>query len=134
MDQHTCIARPIAPEDIRKGMYVAVLSITHELLPLFCESAWVFERGEPYRMAFLPDEEESQPLKVVSLCLPFVFVKDAKRQCRTLDLRRHRGALHHRRRPNQTQTTPPVDRALTRHESPNPGEFSSLPFPPLDIL
>lgn len=90
MDHHTRIARPIAPEDLRQGMYLAVLSITHELLPLLCDSAWLFERAEPCRIAFWPDEEEAEPVKVVALCLPFVLVKDAQRRVRTLDVRRHR--------------------------------------------
>lgn len=90
MDHHTTIARRLAPEDIRKDMFVAVLTITHEFVPFFCESTAAFERGEPYRMTFLPDEQESQPLKVIAVCLPFVFVKDAHRRHRTLDVRRHR--------------------------------------------
>ncbi len=92
MDQQTNLARRLAPEEINKGMFVAVLSITHEFIPFFCESSSVFERGEPYRMAFLPDEEDARPLKVVAVCLPFVFVKDAHRHHRTLDVRRHRVA------------------------------------------
>ncbi len=90
MDQKTRTARPIAPEDIRKGKYVAVLSITHELLPLLCESAWLFERSQPCRIAFWPDEDEMEPVKVISLCLPFVLVKDARGRVRTFDVRRHR--------------------------------------------
>lgn len=97
MDQHTTLARRLAPEEISKGMFVAVLSITHEFIPFFCESISVFERGEPYRMAFLPDEDDARPLKVVAVCLPFVFVKDAQRHHRTLDVRRYRLAQIDRR-------------------------------------
>lgn len=93
MDQHTSIAHRVAPEDLRRGMYVAVLSITHELLPLFCESAWLFERSEPCRMAFWPDAEETGPVKIIAVCLPFVLVKEAQGRVRTMDVRRHRLAV-----------------------------------------
>jgi hypothetical protein len=35
-------------------------------------------------------ETSGQPLKVLSVCLPFVCVKDALGETRTLDLRKHR--------------------------------------------
>ncbi|TWT98030.1 hypothetical protein Pla108_21850 [Botrimarina colliarenosi] len=81
------LAKPLAPEDVRRGDYVAVLSEEYEY-PAF---AWLCDhsltsRDELIRIRLRPRETEA-PLRVVAACLPFVYVKPPKGDGRTLDLR-----------------------------------------------
>lgn len=86
-DQDATLAKPLAPEDVRPGDYVAVLSEEYEY-PAF---AWLCDHSltshdEVIRLRFRPREVPG-PLYVVDACLPFVFVKPPKGDGRTLDLR-----------------------------------------------
>jgi hypothetical protein len=83
------VARPLAAEDLRCGDFVSVL---HEIVewPSFywpCE-AQLLPPGELVRIQTRPDCS-GQPLKVKSLCLPFVFVKTPPGPHRILDIRHH---------------------------------------------
>lgn len=75
-------------------MFVSVLNITQKLLPFFWASmsATDLADGRPCRLTCLPSEEQSQPLKVVAVCLPFVFLKEAHRHHHTPDVRHCRAA------------------------------------------
>jgi hypothetical protein len=78
------VARPLAPEDVRPGDYVAILNTTVEWPP------WLFDQrfGETriVRTVHLPCE--SGPLREDAVCLPFVLVENHKGEHSTLDVRR----------------------------------------------
>lgn len=77
--------RKVAPEDMRPGDYVTVAHETAEFI--FCLDEWR-KQVEPTRVTFMPDCA-GQPLRVVSVCLPYVLVRTPERKHETLDLRRH---------------------------------------------
>ena len=80
------LAASIAPEDIRRGHYVAVLHVIDQ----YC--AYWFDhlpgRIEPVNIRTLP-EDEPQPLRVIEVCLPFVTALRPDGTVVTLDVRRH---------------------------------------------
>jgi hypothetical protein len=81
------LAKTLAPEDVRPGDYVAVLSEEYE----YAAFAWLCDHSlsshnELIRVRFRP-RETAGPLRVIDACLPFVFVKEPKGEGRTLDLR-----------------------------------------------
>jgi len=90
------LARALAPEDIRPGYYVAVLYVIGEYVPWLAldEAGW--RRAEPVRVQLLPRFGD-HPMKVIDVCLPYVLVKEADGDYRTLDVRRHRLARVTRR-------------------------------------
>jgi hypothetical protein len=91
------VAKPLAPEDIRRGDYLAVLDEVYEYPSFYWDSdATLFPPHELIRLRFLP-REESPPLKVVSVCLPFVLTREPNGTHHTLDLRRLRVARLSRR-------------------------------------
>lgn len=90
------ISRPIAPEEVRVGMYIAVLHVVAERVPgCWCDVS-AFEKLEARRFVRLP-LEPSEPLEVMEVCLPFVLVKEPRGCMRTLDVRRCRFAELSRR-------------------------------------
>jgi hypothetical protein len=89
------MAKALAPEDIRAGSYVAILDVMEEYLPVWCLlEPYQKAPTEPLRFRWLPCDRgfcnQLAPMKVVEACLPFVFVRTAKGEHRTLDVRRHR--------------------------------------------
>ena len=83
------VAKAVAPEDLRRGDFVAVLSETREFPAfLFCTEAWGAEDGM-LRCELAP-EEAGEPLRVKQLCLPFVMVRRPTGAYQTLDVRRCR--------------------------------------------
>jgi hypothetical protein len=80
------IAAVVAPEDLRRGDYVAVLSEIIELPTFLWTETLSSERGETIRVRRLPTEGRV-PLKIKAICLPFVFVKRPNRQFETIDVR-----------------------------------------------
>ncbi|MAT68450.1 MAG: hypothetical protein CMJ58_02900 [Planctomycetaceae bacterium] len=87
------LAKPLAPEDVRIGDYVAVLDWTYEA-PSFlwcCSDDWQND-DDVVRVRLLPLSEHLTPLRVEAACLPFVLVATPNGQCRTLDLRQVRFA------------------------------------------
>ncbi len=82
----TAVAAMVAPEDLRRGDFVAVLSEVVELPSfLWCETL-ATDRSELVRLRRLPTDDRA-PLKVKAICLPFIFVKLPKGQFRTIDVR-----------------------------------------------
>lgn len=80
-------AKPLAPDDVSPGDYVAVLDEQHE----FPAVVWYCDRplaGEDdvVRVRLRPREAEG-PLRVTDVCTPFVFVKNRVGKIRTVDLR-----------------------------------------------
>ena len=83
----TTVAATVAPEDLRPGIFVAVLNEVVEYPSLiWCDDA-IGERDETVRVQLCADEGGA-PLKVNAVCLPFVFVKAAGGQTQTIDVRR----------------------------------------------
>lgn len=83
-------ARTLAPEDVRPGVYVAVM---REISEHACAIEWrdEFMSGEKsvrYRCVEIPESSENGPLLVEAVCTPFVLARDAQGKSRTLDLRR----------------------------------------------
>jgi hypothetical protein len=83
------LAKALAPEDIRQGDFVTPLCVVAEVPSWFwfCDS-WNLPVNEPVRIRFT-SSGDGLPLKVKSVCLPFVLVKNADGDCTTLDLRKH---------------------------------------------
>jgi hypothetical protein len=81
----TALAASVAPEDLRRGDYVAVLNEIFELPSwLWCDSMTPDE--EPVRIKYCATDA-GMPLKIKAICLPFVFTKSADRQLQTFDVR-----------------------------------------------
>jgi hypothetical protein len=80
------VAATVAPEDLRRGDYVAVLSEIVEVPSFFWTEALACAQAEAVRIRRLPTEDRA-PLKVKAICLPFVFVKQHTGQFQTLDVR-----------------------------------------------
>jgi hypothetical protein len=89
MNRKSSIARAIAPEDIRAGMYIALL---HEI-DFGCGFCWEVEpalmaaRGPRLRIPC-----EADPYHVKAVSLPFILVQQADGDVTTLDARRYRFA------------------------------------------
>jgi hypothetical protein len=80
-------AKVLAPEDVRAGDFVALLHVVKEI-PSFC---WFGGIGttrpdEPVRVPFVP-KNGGVPLRVRSVCLPFILVKAPSGKQRNLDVR-----------------------------------------------
>ncbi len=83
-------ARTLAPEDVRPGMYVAVLREKHDHT---CEVEWsdqymIGRKSVRFRCVDIPEAGENQPALVEAVCVPFVLVRDPSGKSRSLDLRR----------------------------------------------
>jgi hypothetical protein len=93
MEEKLTISKPLAPEDIQPGTYIAVLAEVQEHLPLFFAPDAKYQRIEPLKVSMLPCMCEScaggEPLKVLEVCLPFVIAKRPGGDLRTLDTRQH---------------------------------------------
>lgn len=84
----THVGRSLAPEDLRPGDLVSVLTEILELPSfLWCHDSQLLAPDEPVRMPWRPDDAGT-PLKVKAICLPFVFVKTPNGEGRILDMRR----------------------------------------------
>jgi hypothetical protein len=83
-------AKVLAPEDVRAGDYVTLLHVVYELPSFFwCGGVGTIRPDEPVRIPFVPDNG-GVPLRVRSVCLPFILVKAPSGQQRNLDVRRYR--------------------------------------------
>jgi hypothetical protein len=91
------LAKTLAPEEIRVGDYVTPLHVVAEVPSWYWFSeSWNLPVDEPVRIRFT-SPSEGLPLKVKSLCLPFVLVKQASGERLTLDLRKCQLARLNRR-------------------------------------
>lgn len=84
------LARPLAPEEVTPGDFVAVL---HEIVEFpswyWCDESAMQPRDETVRVCYVP-REDAAPLKVRAACLPFVLVRQPCGRERTVDIRRTR--------------------------------------------
>jgi hypothetical protein len=84
------LAKALAPEEIRVGDFVSPLHVFYDFPSFFwCSDSAIQRREETVRICYLP-ESGGVPLKVKSLCLPFVLVKKADGTQQTLDIRKVR--------------------------------------------
>ncbi len=89
MNTESDISRPLAPEDIREDDYVAVIGEIFQIVRWDCAPAIPGTPPETAQVLCFPFDD-AEPLRVVSVCLPFVLVQDAKGGHRTLDARQLR--------------------------------------------
>ena len=81
------LAKALAPEEIRPGDFVAQLYLIAELPSfLWHADAATLPLDDPIRMRFVPDDG-GIPMKVKSVCLPFVLVKLPTGKKQSLDVR-----------------------------------------------
>jgi hypothetical protein len=81
------LAKALAPEEVRPGDFVTPLFVIAEVPSYWwCADDWNLPRDQPVRIR-LTATCEGAPLKVRSVCLPFVLVKTAVGEQSTLDLR-----------------------------------------------
>ncbi|MGD9646313.1 MAG: hypothetical protein AB7U73_11430 [Pirellulales bacterium] len=80
------VAASVAPEDLRRGDFVAILSEIIELPSFFWDETLPGDRDELVRVQRLPTDNRV-PLKVKAICLPFVFVKSPSGRYQTIDVR-----------------------------------------------
>ena len=76
--------RPAGPEDIRQGHYITVSRATMQTVGPACDSGPV--RPQIHRLTYLPPHA-GYPMRVISVCLPFVLVEAPDGSKGTLDLR-----------------------------------------------
>jgi hypothetical protein len=80
------LARALAPEEVRRGDYVAPLYVVAEVPSYWWCDEWNHPRDQPVRIRFMPPCQ-GVPLKVRSVCLPFVLVKTVTGDERSIDVR-----------------------------------------------
>jgi hypothetical protein len=82
------LAATVAGEDLACGDYVSLLCETVEL-PSFLWDGWGagLSPHELVRLRIMPTNA-GQPLKVVAVCLPFVYVKTHSGELTAVDIRR----------------------------------------------
>jgi hypothetical protein len=82
------LAKALAPEEVRPGDYVTPLYTVAEV-PSFWwyADAWNLPPDEPVRLRFT-STCDGTPLRVKSVCLPFVLAKQPSGIAVTIDLRR----------------------------------------------
>jgi hypothetical protein len=82
------LAKALAPEDIQAGDYVTPLHMLAEVPSYWwCADDWSLPRDRPVYIRFITSCDGA-PLRVKSVCLPFVLVKHPSGQSSTLDLRK----------------------------------------------
>ncbi len=80
------LAARVAPEDLRRGDFVAVLSQIVELPSFLWSDTLPSGQDELVRLRRLPTDDRV-PLKVEAICLPFLFVKLPNGRFETIDVR-----------------------------------------------
>lgn len=88
MDTEITLSKSVAPEDIRPGQYITLLREVHEFVNLWAASDPLIKRDLLLRAEFIA-EDAGLPLRVVSVCLPFVLAEAPNQKHRTLDTRRY---------------------------------------------
>ena len=85
----TTVAARVAGEDIKLGDYVTAISEMYELPSyLWCCSSGALAPDEPIRTVYKA-YDAGQPSKVIAVCLPFVYTKQARGRTAIFDTRKH---------------------------------------------
>jgi hypothetical protein len=82
------VARPVAPEDLRAGDYVCMLTYTVQFIPCASQDDVRWDKVRVVGVDVLP--LDITPRRVVSACLPYLLVKCPAGGHETLDTRRVR--------------------------------------------
>src|SRR5215213_5023638 len=86
----TSLAKALAPEEIRRGDFVTPLYVISQWPSWYWdEDDALHPREQPVCICSTP-QCEAEPLKVRSICLPFVLVQTPAGAERTLDVRTYR--------------------------------------------
>ena len=81
------LAKSVAAEDLLRGDFVALLSEIYEYPSfLWCCDASLAPDNEPIKLRFR-GQDGGRPLRILDVCLPFVFVEQPGGGHRTLDVR-----------------------------------------------
>ena len=80
------LAASLAPEDVQCGDNVAVLNEMSEFASFLWDETFSSSPEDVVRVWWRP-QDAGMPLRVEAVCLPFVFVKAANGDARTLDIR-----------------------------------------------
>jgi hypothetical protein len=80
------LAARVAPEDLRRGDFVAVLSEIIELPSFLWPETLSRGQDELVRLRRLPTDDRA-PSRVEAICLPFIFVKLPCGKYETIDAR-----------------------------------------------
>jgi hypothetical protein len=83
------LAKPLAPEEIRMGDFVTPLHVFYDFPSFFWNDCAMGRREETVRVCYIP-ETGGVPLKVKSICLPFVLAEQPSGEQQTLDVRKVR--------------------------------------------
>ena len=86
LDDALTMASTVAPEDLRRGEFVAVLNRIYEAPSFLWPCTESLAPDEPVRIRWRT-REGGLPLKVSAICLPFVFLKTPKGRYRSIDVR-----------------------------------------------
>lgn len=82
----TTLVASIAGEDIQCGDFVTIAHETVEFASFLWCDAVTRSPEEPVRVRFIPSDA-GLPYKVIGVCLPFVYTKNARDIVETFDLR-----------------------------------------------
>ena len=81
------LARSVAGEDLQTGEFISVLSVISEMPSFMWDSCDLSLRPEELiRLKYIP-ERAGHPLKIIGICLPFVYVRSSNKAVEILDLR-----------------------------------------------
>ena len=87
---NTALAKVLAPEEICIGDYVSLLNMSWELPSyMWCADANLLSPHELVRLEIKP-RTSGIPMKVKSVCLPFVLAKFPAGEKRAIDIRCYR--------------------------------------------
>ncbi|MEW4487940.1 hypothetical protein AB1L42_07635 [Thalassoglobus sp. JC818] len=86
-NENFAVAVRVAPEDLRRGLVVAILNQVYEFPSFFwCLDSQTNSPNEPVRIRWR-SRERGRPWTVEAVCLPFVLLKDADGRVRREDIR-----------------------------------------------
>lgn len=82
------VAATVSGEDLHRGDYVALLNETFEFPSYLWDASGVpLPAHEPVRLQFVPNDA-GEPLKVIAVCLPFVYARTSTGKVEVVDTRR----------------------------------------------
>jgi hypothetical protein len=88
MSDSTTTCERLAPEDLEEGDFVTVLRAVHEVPSFFwCADSMSRPPEKPIEYEYTP-AHAGTPLRIESVCLPFLFVKHPDGSYSTIDIRR----------------------------------------------
>ena len=80
------LATSVAPEDLKCGDYVTALSTVYEFPSFLWDDSALGNRHDVVRVRFSCYGDRT-PMKVLQICLPFVYVQSFSKDRTTIDVR-----------------------------------------------